>query len=182
MPIDRINLGNALTQKTAEGQFQPTNDQKRAKSAFWGSFTEQSVVLPGDTPNLSLVLQFLVNEGKITEWWAMPGFPAWFWNNQEFNQRKEYIASLAMDELEKVLLSNQLSPDKKIQAIRLSLELSGKLDKQEGAAPIDSIIGKMNREQLREYINKRTRLTSVPSELSELPELSPNSTESSNIK
>lgn len=149
------HIEKVLTER-GESRFQPTDDQRKAKSAFWGSFGPDSVVSPGDLPVLSLAIRFC-NHPKIREWWDIEGFQDWLWNKSEFDQRLEYLAQIALDELEQTLKSRMVTAAQKIPAIKLALEVSSKLKQSTKSDVSDDHIANMNREQLQSYIDRKLK-------------------------
>lgn len=138
----------------AENPFTPTNDQKKAKSQFWTSFSSGAVV-PPDSPNLSIAAQYAGNS-HIRQWWELPGFVEWFWNQNEFDERLDYLAQIALDQLEIMVSSARTSDSSRIAAIKMILEASKKVGKTETYA--DEKVSKMDQGQLEQFIQSRIKL------------------------
>lgn len=136
--------------------YEPTDDQRRAKSAFWAAVADAKLVLPEEGPDLPLVSR-IVSDTKLSIWWGIPGFIPWFSNKQEFLQRVDFIANLALDEMENILRSNLVTAQVKSPLIKLAMELGGKMPKLRSEAPEsdDEVIDKMSRAELEEYISKK---------------------------
>lgn len=138
--------------------FQPTADHRRAKSAFWTSIRVQGVLPPGGRPNLAAALQY-AGDRRISKWWEQDGFEEWFCNEEEFSQRAEYIASLALDQLEAILTTTTTTNGDKIKAIQLAVQLANKIttsSKEQQFA--DQKIAGMDAKQLEEFITHQMRL------------------------
>jgi hypothetical protein len=89
------------------------------------------------------------------------GFPQWFWNQNEFSERLDYLSQIALDQLETLVTSAKTSDSARVAAIKMVLEASKKLgqsDKQEFA---DTKIGQMDQKQLEDFIQSRTKLLNV---------------------
>jgi hypothetical protein len=137
--------------------FQPTPEQRRARANFWAHFSEGGTLLPS-RPDLAIALRF-AGDRRIQQWWSLPGFQDWFLNREEFKQRVEALADMALDELESLVSSRTILPSDKLRAIELSLKYASKArteDTEERLA--DERIGKMTRIQLEEYIRNNIRM------------------------
>lgn len=148
-------------QGALDTQFQPTNAQKQAKSTFWSSFSSgEGSPLPAQS--LVMALRF-GRDSRLSTWWEIPGFQDWFWNRDEFRQRMEYLAALAIDELEMILTSRSHSAPDKLNAIKLIMQVTGKTGSPATEESLPESIQKMSRTQLEEYIRSGVRLLN-PSE------------------
>lgn len=156
MSIDPTKLQQIASRIAEEvtTTYEPTDEQQRVKSQFWGRLTQDPSTPIPPTPNLALALRLGGNRG-IENWWKQPGFPEWFWNKQEFEQKLDYVAMVALQELETTLRTRSIDQEKKIPAIRIALELSGKLRAATQAEPVDKKIAQMDRKQLEDYINNK---------------------------
>jgi hypothetical protein len=136
--------------------FDPNIDQRKCKSAFW--------VVKGDSQFGDVISQVslaealrVTGENKLKAWWSLPGFIDWFTNNQSFRQRAEYLADLAMDTIEEVLLNPETNPNARINAAKLMMEVAQKLPKQQAQVKLaDQFIANMDITQLKEYVLKHT--------------------------
>jgi len=155
--MSELSIIEKVLTERAEKPFVPTNDQKRAKSQFWTSFASGDVV-PSPVPSLALASKY-AGDSRIHTWWPTPGFQQWFWNQNEFEERLDYLAQLALDQLESMINSARTSDSARISAIKMVLEASKKIgnksDTQEFA---DSKIGTMDQGQLEEFIQSRIKL------------------------
>lgn len=145
----------------ADSGFTPTNAQKRVKSAFWTHFGTGSSIQAPTEPTLAIAASF---DPQLRQYWTQPGFKEWFWNQSEFDERLDFLAQVALDELESILSNRQVAPSAKLPAIKIALELSGKLGSKsaESGEFADAKIASMDRKQLEEYIQKSLRLVSGP--------------------
>lgn len=143
----------------------PSYEQRKSKSAFWLRW-QQLEIPPCDPRDITLtVAQQLVTEPKLDRWWGEPGFSAWFRNAEEFRERVEFLANLALDAVTDILVSEDPKmASAKVNAAKLMLEVARKMPKKEAAAPAyaDKKIQDMTREELEKYIAARTALLSLP--------------------
>lgn len=149
--LDKVLVAKATT------SFRPTNEQKWLKSQFWKAVEAAQLPSLPPTPNEALAAQYVALDGN----WAQEGFPEWLWDQGSFDAQVDYLAQVALDELEKVLTSSRASDNVKLGAIKLSLEVAHRLGKQpEGAEFADEKIAKMSKAELEEYIGKSLKLVS----------------------
>lgn len=158
MSQDNINkmLQAVLTTAADVTTYTPTEDQRKAKSAFWTSISEEGIVPPTEGITEPLVAQF-VHDTRLPAWWSIPGFQQWFTNNQEFTQRVGFIADLALDEMENIIRSNLVTAQVKTPLIKLAMEMAGKIPKNraQDTESEEDVISKMSRAELEEYIAKK---------------------------
>lgn len=136
----------------------PTPEQRKAKERFWAPF------LAGDTPvpptmDLAAALKF-AGDRRLKQWWDLPGFQDWFFNREEFKERVEFIAHLALDGIEEVLKDRMATASAKVAAAKLALEVANKLPKakdQDGRFADDKI-NQMDRAQLEAFIKRKLTL------------------------
>ena len=103
----------------------------------------------------------LVSEPKLARWWSQPGFKEWFRNQEEFREKAELMAFLAMDAMESILISDDpRMAGPKAAMIKLAMEIASKMPtKNTGPEKYaDAKIGDMDRKQLEEYIAKHVKL------------------------
>ncbi len=136
----------------------PTAEQRRAKERFWSPFMQ------GDTPvphpiDLATALRY-GGDSRIRQWWGLPGFIDWFTNQQEFRERIEFIAHLALDGIEEVLRDRMATGSAKVAAAKLALEVANKLPRAGKAAEefADGKIAEMNKQELEQFIQKKLLL------------------------
>lgn len=149
-------LSNDLT-------YMPSHEQRKLKSAFWLRFNDNPVCEAGDI-SVSII-QRVASEDRLEKWWSQPGFKEWFRNQEEFRERVESMAHLALDTLMEVLVSDdpRLSSSK-VAAAKLLLEVGRKLPSRNITPEkyIDQKVGEMDKKQLDAYIAKQ--LASLPKE------------------
>jgi hypothetical protein len=142
--------------------FVPNNDQKRARSNFWITVGELGLDV-GANSGVATALQHS-GDRRVAEWWNLPGFSDWFLNREEFRQRVDFLASLALDELE-VVLRTPGHKDKIVVAKMLLEERNKRLAASEGAtgADLGDKLSKMSRAELDAFIKARVaKLSPVP--------------------
>ena len=134
----------------------PSGEQRKLKQAFWQRFSSNPLCDPRD---LTLrAAQRLVNDSRLDRWWDIPGFKEWFANQEEFRERVEYLANLALDSLEKILVDDQEKGVSKVNAAKLLMEVARKMPpKHIKEIYSDKKIGEMDTKQLEEFIRRNTR-------------------------
>jgi hypothetical protein len=134
--------------------FAPTPDMRRAKAAFWSRFAEAPMA-PADAVTLASAQQ-LGADKRLSKWWTLPGFAEWFQNREEFRERLEYLADIALDSLEQVLTDPDSNPSAKVASAKLVLEAASKMPKKEAEAPA-SRLETMSRGELEDYVRKNLK-------------------------
>lgn len=142
--------------KAVEGEivFIPSGAQRKAKAAFWVSFTDNPV---SDAENVTLAQALqITGESRLQKWWSMVGFKDWFLNKEENKQRLEYIYSLALDSAEEILIDPDANPSAKVQMIKVIAELANKMpQKWKTEKFLDADIQRMDKHQLESYLEKQ---------------------------
>lgn len=141
--------------------FAPTPDMRRAKAAFWHRFADAPALDSG--PVTLAAAQQIGADKRLSKWWSLPGFAEWFQNKEEFRERLEYLADIALDSLEQVLTDPDSNPSAKVASAKLVLEAASKMPKKDAEAPA-SRLETMSRGELEDYVRKNLKfLTSDPS-------------------
>lgn len=131
----------------------PTPEQRRTKAAFWASFASGDTPVPAEI-DLATALRFGANP-RLSVWWDIPGFQDWFRNEQEFVQRVEFLAQLALDSVEEILIDKNANPTAKINAVKIVMEMGQKFPgKQDSGKYRDEDIANMSKEELEEFVAK----------------------------
>ena len=153
-------MGNPAIKKTVEvvGDliFKPTYEQIQVKAAFWAKFSENPLV---DSQSIDLpTVQRFVNDPRLEKWWIHYGFREWFLNEEEFVQRLQAIAFLALGTLEEVLSNPDANPSARVNAAKLAFEAANKMPQkwQKGPQYLDTDIQKMDQAQLENYLRQRS--------------------------
>lgn len=134
--------------------FHPTDEQRASKSQFWTRIADSGIQLPPDL-DITTAVKF-ADDRRLTSWWTTPGFPQWFANSQEFRERMEFLANLALDQLQDIISSPSVAASAKTPAIKMIMEIAGKMPKQKSESESeDEIISKMSKTELEDYINKK---------------------------
>lgn len=147
--------------------FLPSDNQRACKSQFWTRIAESGIQLP---PELDLATASrYTSDPRIQAWWSAPNFSQWFSNSQEFRERMEFLANIAIDELQSLIQSAGTQASAKTAAIKMVMEIAGKMPKQKADAESeDDVIARMSKTELEEYISKKmpvlVRASSTPSE------------------
>lgn len=167
--------------------FQPRPEHRRARANFWSNWElaggntlpdaqnspENRSGEPGrgagqGDVNLAMALRY-GGDSRISQWWDLPGFRDWFTNSEEFRQRVEYIAQLALDELEGVLTDPAARSGDKLTAAKMALEVGGKFPGRKGDSSegkyADEHIAAMSRAELETYVSRQiAKLTPTPNQ------------------
>lgn len=154
-------LANDLT-------YLPNYEQRKVKSAFWTRFSENPICEPRDI-TVSVVSRF-VNDSRMEGWWSTPGFKEWFRNQEEFRERVESMAHLALDTLMSILITEDPKMSTaRVNAAKLLLEVGRKLPSRTAPTEkyVDARIAEMDKKQLDAYIEKQLRLVGSPAESDE---------------
>ena len=131
--------------------FIPTPAQRKAKARYWvrakqATFTDMGPTLPEVTR--------VIKDRRIPAWWQEPGFKEWFRNEEEFKERMEYIANLALDTVEEILGNPSARESARMAAAKLAIEVAGKMPKADIQQFADAKINNMDAGQLRDFIQQ----------------------------
>jgi hypothetical protein len=130
---------------------------RRAKAAFWSSLTDHPLGI-GDADALTLAAsKQLGADSRLPRWWAVPGFQEWWQNKQEFKQRLEYLAQLALDSLEEILADPNANPTAKVNSAKLVLDAANKMPKKAPEENLDAKLSSMSRAELEEYVRSKVK-------------------------
>lgn len=136
--------------------FTPSPIQRKAKAAFWYKWNEHPFGDPADIT--AHTASDYAGYSQVREWWADSRFKEWFLNRDEFRQRVEYLANLALDTAEEILLDPDASAGARVSMVKLAAELASKMP-QKGFREmlLDESIQKMNKEELEKFILDNTK-------------------------
>lgn len=148
-PIEQKKLEVVLSDLV----FLPTPMQRRVKAKFWTRFSESPMT--DGSVDLPMIQRF-VTDKRLQYWWQEPGFKEWFRNEEEFKERVEYLANMALDVLEEVMSNGDARESSRIAAAKLMMDLGSKIPKENVVQFADANINSMNEEQLREFLSKTT--------------------------
>lgn len=144
--------------------FRPTYEQVQVKAAFWAKFSENPLV---DSQNIDLpTAQKFVNDPRLEKWWTHYGFKEWFLNEEEFVQRLQAIAFLALGTLEEVLSNPDANPSARVNAAKLAFEAANKMPQkwQKGPQYLDTDIQKMDQAQLENFLRQKSLISDKSTE------------------
>lgn len=147
-----------ITQVVDDLIFLPSPDQRQAKAAFWAKYSQAPQV---EVSKITVGhIQKIIPETRLPRWWGMYGFKEWFLNEDEFRQRSEYLAHLAQDTLEQIMLDPDANHNAKVNAAKLAIEVANKMPQRwQKVAYLDDSIQKMDQAQLEQYIRQKSLLT-----------------------
>lgn len=137
--------------------FIPSKEQRQLKAAFWSSQMENPLIDPEEELSLEAVKRGC-RDRRLNSWWKNKGFRDWFQNREEFRQRVEYVAQLALDTIEEVLMDRDANPSARVNAAKLAIEVANKLPprKIEKASYLDEEVNRMDEKELTEFIKRRS--------------------------
>jgi hypothetical protein len=139
--------------------FAPTPDMRRVKAAFWSKTRDNPNLV--DSASTLTSIQQTVSDKRLTKWWSLPGFSEWFQNGEEYRERMEYLADLALDALEQVLVDPDANASAKVASAKLVLEAASKMPTKDEAAPA-SRLETMSRAELEAYVSRHLKYLSAP--------------------
>lgn len=144
-------IDKVLTERADSG-FKPTNAQRALRSQFWLRVAASPMGTLPPEPNHALAAQYV----DLGANWSIPGFPQWLWNQNDFNERTDYLAHLCLDMIEKVLTGATSADTAKLAAAKLIFEATKKIGKSDTDTSGDDKISKMTRLELEEFIRNKT--------------------------
>lgn len=148
MPKKPLEL-NKLTEILDDITFRPSDEQKRVKAKYWTRHVKLSL---GDAPPTLQQVSSIVKDKRIAGWWDEPNFKEWFRNEEEFRERVEYVANLALDVAEQILLNDEARDTARVAVVKLMMELGNKLPNQKAEKFADEDISKMSEAELKAFI------------------------------
>jgi hypothetical protein len=150
---DSVKLHAVLEEVT----FIPTPQMRRTKANYWATLAENPVY-DRETTTLASALE-VTRDTRLSKWWSVPGFTPWFTNREEFRQRLEYLANLALDTIEEVLLDSDANANARMRAVQLALEAAAKMPgKSDNQKMLDDRVQKMGRAELEAFIRQHANL------------------------
>ncbi len=139
-------------------QFRPSEAQVKAKTAFWSYFLSEASLYPPEDVDGAVAAKF-ASDRRVEQWWSTPEFREWFLNRDEFRQQVEFLASLALTELQQIITDESASSAARVTAIKLVMDLANKMPKKVEArelTPEEKLISEMSKEKLQEFIKTNT--------------------------
>lgn len=150
------SLADKLVDLISDITYVPSPEQRKVKEGFWRRFSDNPLCDPAHV-TLADVSRLIPNESRLDRWWKEPGFSAWFKNQEEFRERVNYLAQLALGTLEDILINPDEKGMAKVNASKLIMEVARKMPpRQVKEVYVDEKIGKMGRKELEEYIKRNT--------------------------
>jgi hypothetical protein len=150
------NISKVLAVASQDVVFAPTPEMRRAKAAFWASLDGTPDGDLAENMTLAAATQ-MGGDRKLSRWWSMPGFSDWWQNKEEFKQRMEYLAQLALDTLEGVLSDPDANTTAKVNSAKLVLEAANKMPKKQAEESVDHKLAGMSRNELEDYVRSRMK-------------------------
>ena len=133
--------------------FEPNQRQRALKAAFWEVYQDRPAA-QGITKALVLSV---TNSDSINRWWGLPGFEEWFCNKDEFRQRVAYLANIALDAIEEILIDPSANPNARQNAAKLMIEVANKMPSRNAKEKfLDAQIQEMGKRELDAFIAKHS--------------------------
>ena len=148
-------------------RYKPGAEEQRTKATFWVRAKRQGVCR--EDVSLATALS-LTADSRITNWWAQPGFSAWFANDTEFEEEMEFLIYRMPFYLQDILEAQgeEASASAKVNALKLLAEIANKMPvKHKQVVWKDASIQSMTPDQLRKFIAKESRKLGLASPLAE---------------
>lgn len=137
--------------------FIPTPPMRQTKASYW-AFLAENPVYDRDTTTLASALE-ITHDTRLSKWWPLPGFATWFCNREEFRQRLEYLANLALDTIEEVLLDSDANANARMRAVQIALEAAAKMPgKSDNQKMLDDRVQKMGRAELEAFLKQNLNI------------------------
>lgn len=154
---------NIIAELVQDLTFLPSPEQRKAKSAYW-TIRAESAIRP-DQVTLSDALH-MTSDTRLKKWWNLPGFGDWFANREEFRQRIEYLAHLALDTAEEILVDRKANANARVSMAKLVIEAANRMpQKYSKEVYLDEKVSQMGKKELEEYIRRATQLIPAGSPL-----------------
>jgi hypothetical protein len=130
----------------------PTPEQRKVKATYWTRLHDNPVY-DRDTTTCASALE-ITGDTRVSRWWSLDGFQDWFANKDEFRARVEYLAHLALDTVEDVLLDQDANANARMKAVQIVLEAAAKFPTKASGEEkyLDARIQKMSQFELEAYI------------------------------
>lgn len=156
------DINKILAAASTDLTFSPTPDMRRAKAAFWSRVADAPALDSG--PVTLAAAQQIGADKRLAKWWTLPGFQEWFQNREEFRERLEYLADIALDSLEQVLSDPDANASAKVASAKLVLEAASKMPKKIEDSPATRLEA-LSRSELEDYVRRNLRYLSAPEPL-----------------
>lgn len=147
----------------------PSAEERRVKAALWAVVAENPIHDPESMTVEDIVK--VTGDNRVRRWWKQPQFRDWLLNKDEFKQRLEYQAHLALDTLERILSgTDPKMANAQVQAAKLIIEAANRMP-QRWTKEIwgDERIQKMDKLQLKEFIKRNSYLLAEPEKKDDEP-------------
>lgn len=163
MSKDLLKLMEEVEVRAGSRDFIPDHLQRQAKASFWAHFLNE-----GTTPALPISPNTATNisgYSQVGSWYKIPGFQEWFSNSEEFRQRTEYTAHLAVDVIQGILQDVESKPADKLKAAQLALQIAAKFPSSSGPDKyMDAAIAEMSKAELEKFIATKLQVVELPEE------------------
>ena len=142
----------ALAELIEEASYTPTEQQAKAKAAFWAVAADNPALAETTGTNIARI----TGVSKFPQWWSDPSFRAWFLNKEEFIQKAEYAAMVALDTLIMIMKDDTCGDAARVNASKAAIEVANKLPQRtQRERWHDEDVGNMTPQQLEAYLASR---------------------------
>jgi len=128
--------------------FEPTPTQQKMKARFWERFGSGPFSAGHGGTITADLAEEITKSRAVKNWWAKPGFKDWFLDTQEETIQVKALFSMAVNELQKIILNPETQDSAKVNAIKLIMEINDKMPSRHKEKFMDEAVGKMDKNQL----------------------------------
>jgi hypothetical protein len=150
---------NKLNSLLTEVVFLPSPQMRQTKAVYWTSIAESNLY-DKSTTTLAAALD-VTNDSRLSKWWSVEGFSRWFCNKEEFRHRVEYLANLALDTIEEILLDSDENANARMKAAQLMLTAAAKMPGNSDTSQlkmIDDRIQRMGKAELESFLKQNMNI------------------------
>lgn len=131
----------------------PTDAQRKLKTKFWMRAADNPFL---DRANVTQeMVRKITGSEAVLKYWHLPGFQAWFLNQDENREKLEDLYSMALDSMRAIFLSDDPKTyAAKVNALKLLAELAGKFPTAASKDKAAEAVSAMSKEELEEFLAK----------------------------
>lgn len=140
----------AIVAAIVDEVYRPSARQREFKAMFWNMWTSGPSQVGAPTVEDAIRLTSCATIGS---WSKDPKFKGWFFNEDEFGQRADFLANQALDVIQEVMASEKAAD--RLNAAKFAVEVAGKAKKAKTEIKfLDDEVGNMDEKQLEDFIRK----------------------------
>jgi hypothetical protein len=148
--------------------FRPSEAQRKLKARFWYIHNESPFASNAEISQAYVAKT--TRNPAVNGWWKTPGFSGWLLNETEFEEKIQYLNSLALDALEEIVCNTDpKAQGPRVNAIKVLLEVGNKMPNRWAKDNfVDKAIASMDKQQLIAFLAKNGVTTTAVNEDSPL--------------